>query len=143
MTILLKKTTKKPNALKQKRIHLRQKSTEWSCGDTGHLAFPKGGLSPLRGSGVHTGDTGSSSGSSSSIVACPQRQGAEATAQILNFGALPRGLQAHFWSHSIAVAWARQSKYHKYIFCKNLLMPGCKEQIDLSNGPGPWTKPHM
>lgn len=49
MTILLKKTTKKPNAPKQKHIHLRQKSTEWSCGDTGHLAFPKGGLSSPQG----------------------------------------------------------------------------------------------
>lgn len=83
---VIKKTTTKPNAPKQKRDHLRQKRTEWSCGDTGHLAFPKG-------SGVHVGDIGSPWGSSSSLVACPQGQGAEVTAQILNFGALPRGLQ--------------------------------------------------
>lgn len=51
--------------------------------------------------------------------------------------------QAHFWSHSTAVTWAHQSKYHKYIFCKKLLMPGCKEQIDLTDSPGPWAKPHM
>lgn len=61
--------------------------------DTSHLAFPKGVCHSLRGSGVHAGDTGSPLGSSSRLVACPQRQGAEVTAQILNFGALPRGLQ--------------------------------------------------
>lgn len=56
------------------------------------LLSPRGVCHPLRGSGVHAGGTGSSSGSSSSLVACPQRQGAEVTAQILNFVALPRGL---------------------------------------------------
>lgn len=94
---IIKKTTTKPNAPKQKHDHLRQKRTEWSCGDTGHLAFPEGVC------GVHAGDIGSPWGSSSSLVACPQRQGAEVTAQILNWG-FAKGLATHFRHISGAAA---------------------------------------
>lgn len=55
---IIKKTTKKPNAPKQKRIHLRQKSTEWSCGDTGHLAVPRGSAMPSGAVGFMLGTQG-------------------------------------------------------------------------------------
>lgn len=119
---IIKKTTKKPNAPKQKRIHLRQKSTEWSCRDTGHLAFPKGVCYSLRGSGVHAGDTGSPWGSSSSLVACLQRQGAEATAQTELWGPV-KGFATHFWHISGATAqlWHGHTKVNtiNIFFAKN------------------------
>lgn len=37
---IIKKTTTKPNAPKQKRDHFRQKSTVWFCRDTGRLGLP-------------------------------------------------------------------------------------------------------
>lgn len=57
-------------------------------------ADPEGQWGARRGRGVPRG-------ASSSPAACPHKQGAEGTAQMLNFGALPWGcnaFQAHFWS---------------------------------------------
>lgn len=55
---IIKKTTTKPNALKQKRDHFRQKSTVWFCRDTGRLALPGWVCHSLKGSGVRAGVAG-------------------------------------------------------------------------------------
>jgi len=55
---IIKKTTTKPNAPKQKRDHFRQKSAAWSCRDTSRPAVPRRLYHSLQGSGLQAGDMG-------------------------------------------------------------------------------------